>query len=180
MSRVLVFGAAAGVGEEIAAAQAIMSFDLVVAVKRYGCEYPGRIDHWVSFHPEFFEEWIAIRARRGYPPAGAYWASNYKGSGLRGERWPFYLQRVNCEGGSSGFIGVAVARKEGATKIVLAGIPMDGERGHFNKPGPWKEAIIHRQAWVDHYPQLQGVVRSMSGWTREVFGAPEEEWREAA
>lgn len=173
--KALVIGAAAGVWEEIEAAKALAQFDIIVAVKRIGIEYPGEIDHWVSFHPEMFtgEDWLNKRRAKGFPYAKNYWASIYKGGIRLNISFP-PLQYVKCSGGASGLIGVRVARRF-ASKVVLAGIPMVAERGHFNKQGPWKEADTHRDAWVKAI-ELQDHVKSMSGWTAELLGTPTKEW----
>lgn len=174
MTTALVFGAAGGVWEEIEAAKKLCNFDVIVAVKRPGMDYPGYLHHWVSFHGEMFADWILKRHKNGYPPAEKYWVSSYRGSGFLKVTYPT-LNRIACEGGSSGLIGTLVGRTA-ATKIVLAGIPLDPERGHFNKSAPWKEALIHREAWKPYFPHLLGHVKSMSGWTQQMLGAPTEEW----
>lgn len=174
----LVFGAAGGVWDEVAAAQQLTSFDAIIAVKRVGYDYPGHIDHWVSFHVGMFPDWIERRRRRGYPEVANYWASTYRGNiRVRDEIKHPLVQRVHCEGGSSGLIGVMVALKLGIDKVVLAGIPMDPDRAHYNSQQPWQEALQHRGAWQTYLPKLQGKVRSMSGWTQTLLGgAPDEEW----
>lgn len=177
--KVLVFGAAGGVWEEVAAAKELTSFDVVVAVKRVGYEYPEHIDHWVSFHAAMFPDWIIKRQKKGYPECPNYWTSTYKGNVRyrRGETKYPNVHRVVCEGGSSGLIGVMVALKVSPNpKIVLAGIPMDPDRGHFNKKGPWHEAVKHRKAWETYLPDLKDNVRSLSGWTQQLLGAPTKEW----
>lgn len=172
----LVIGAAGGVWEEIEAAKQLCQFDVIVAVKRIGYDYPHHIDHWVSFHAALFPDWIALRRRKGYPDVPYYWTSTYRGNARYGnEAYGVKLNLIKCEGGSSGLIGAMVGLRY-AHRVVLAAIPMDPERGHYNKEGSWREAVKHRKSWEDALPELQGRVRSMSGWTKELLGEPTKEW----
>jgi len=77
------------------------------------------------------------------------------------------------QGGSSGLfaarVGLEVLKYE---RVVLCGIPMEAT-AHFNRPEPWADAIPSRQGWLEALPVLKGKVFSMSGWTRELLGAPQ-------
>src|SRR3954468_706222 len=143
--KILIIGRAQGVWEEVDTANIYVgargcSFDQVIAVNHAGYDYP-HVDHWVSFHADEFEGWQKIRAQNGYPPVPNLWTSTYgrkeskyeKMLGAKGVR------RINYTGGgSSGLLAtfVAIVPLRG-THIVLAGIPMEIERGHYNSLGPW-------------------------------------------
>jgi len=64
----------------------------------------------------------------------------------------------------------------GCERIVLAGIPMSAEYAHYYNPGQWTQAHMYHKGWKKHLDKIAPYVRSMSGWTRELLGAPDEEW----
>lgn len=163
----LVFGRASGVWEEIKAAKKLFQFDLIVAVGSVGIYYPESIHCWVSYHANRFPEWISLRTRAGHPPADSFWTSR---SGLR-YKPVIKMQHVECYGADSGLIGVVVALQQ-AKHVVLAGIPLEPERGQFDTPARWDEALNHRKHWQKRLPELQDKVFSMSGWTQQLLGAP--------
>lgn len=170
----LVFGRAVGVWDEVKAAKRLCNFDLVIAVGSAGVDYPTHIDHWVTFHVDLFRHWCELRAKAGRSRVESFWTANYRGSPLHPNyNWP--LKRVDCNGGSSGLIGTMVGLKL-AKRVVIAGIPMDPNRNQYDKNAPWTEAMKHRKAWETYLPQLKDRVRSMSGWTQTLLGAPPEEW----
>ena len=174
--KALVFGRGRGVWDEMAAAQKLAAFDCIIGVGSAAVDYSGPLDHWVSFHHSVFPEWAAARSRKGLPPARVYWSSVYRGSqSVRlGAAYP--VRFVRQEGGSSGLIAVMVAFELGAHRVVLAGVPMDGDYGQYDTKLPWKEALIHREIWRRDLHKLLGRVRSMSGWTQEQLGTPTTEW----
>jgi hypothetical protein len=180
---VLVIGRAQGTWEEVAEANRLVGsvcgpFDEVVAVNDAGYDYP-RVDHWVSFHGDKFEQWTLKRRANGYEPA-KLWTSTYGRKESTYERLLGRqgVQRINYTGGgSSGLVAVLVALiRLHATHIICAGVPLDIERGHYNQDGPWKEALKHRAAWTAIYKHLVPFVRSMSGWTAQTLGKPDADW----
>ncbi len=178
--RVLVIGRARGVWEEVAALQALAAFDATIVVGQAAIDYPGRIDHWVSFHADLFDMWAEKRAHRGFSEPVQRWATIYRGRPQRGADAPG-VRRVRCDGGSSGMVGTVVALDElGADRVALAGIPLDADRGHYDQDEAWVEAERYREAWVEAAPRLMGRVRSMSGWTMSLLGGapPTREWLE--
>lgn len=184
MRRVLIVGRARGALDEYRAAQALADFDAVVVVGKMGEVFPDPIDYWVSFHANLFDRWAAKRAARGLPPACNFWGATYRGRPLDNtECAP--LTCIPSTGGSSGFLAV-----EGAlgllapSHVVLAGIPMVAEAGHepdtceeSERQAPWAEAAVYWATWEAAAPTL-GRVRSMSGRTRALLGAPTREWLE--
>lgn len=176
--KVLIFGRARGVWDEIVSACALGKFDHVMAVGSVGIDYPHAIDSWVTFHFEQFPLWLVKRQNKGYPPAKLYWSSYFKSRGRQPTITPA-VKFVTCEGGSSGLIGVMAALDElAATRVVLAGIPMDADFGQYDTKVPWKEAVKHRVAWEKSLPKLQEHVKSMSGWTASLLGTPTPDWLE--
>ena len=78
--------------------------------------------------------------------------------------------------GSSGLFAVKAAIEHGFDRIVLAGIPMTAEGQHFLRPWSWDEWARFWAAWGEHREEISPYVRSMSGRTRDMLGAPTEEW----
>jgi hypothetical protein len=141
---------------------------VVIAANKAGVYYPGHVDHWVTVEPQNLKDWKRERADLGYPPAGLTWS--YTGRTL--------VDRIYraARKGSSGFAAVRVARERlELERIVGCGIPMD-VRAHFDRPGEWTGADHHWKRWQDHIARLRPYFRSMSGRTRDVFGAPTPEW----
>lgn len=176
MITALIFGRAKTVWEEIAAAKELSHFDYVLAVGPVAIDYPGEIDAWVWFHTELFEDCALRRAHKGHPPARSYWANLRRGI-LQPKREVPHVNRIDCDGGASGLIATYVALDYfKATHVVLAGCPMTAEGGQYDTPKPWREAVKHRQAWLDNQAKLKERVRSMSGWTAELLGSPTVDW----
>ena len=175
--RALVIGRAAGVWDEVKQAQDLIKpnkFDIVVATNIVGCDYPGQLDHWVTFHVLSLVNWIAKRHQNGFAPALNYWTSPSQKKFQ--DRVPVSFQYVQCEGGSSGLLATCTALQVGATHVVLAGIPMEMERGQYDTDKAWSEAEVYRQVWEERLDYLKPTVRSLSGWTQRLLGAPTKEW----
>lgn len=174
MIRAVVLGGATGVWQELDHARALFEPDMVLAVNHAGRDYPGRLDHWATYHADLLPGWIAQRQAAGLAPAGHYWTAIYKGQKPRVPNLPFQFAEVT--GGSSGLLGTMCALIAGADRVVLCGVPMDPEREHFHKAGAWDEALKYRKAWQDELGEIRDRVRSMSGWTADLLGKPTWEW----
>lgn len=72
--------------------------------------------------------------------------------------------------GSSAMTGTLAALRMGYDRIVLCGCPLTGNAPEGN---PYE---AFRLGWEDRKEELLGKVRSVSGWTRELLGAPTEDW----
>jgi len=173
MSIALVMGGAQCLFEDIAAAEKLFKPDIIVAVKDIGITWP-HVDHWVTYHPERLPKELAERRRAGLPDPGQIWA--YQVPRKSGIDLPIKAL-TSTKGGSSGLLGTEVALIV-ATKAVLCGIPLDPKQVHYRRPrkGGWPPGQTYRLAWKAIYPKLKHRVRSMSGWTRELLGAPTKEW----
>jgi len=101
--------------------------------------------------------------------------------GLKGYKLIHYQLRVGVdivvsldvwEGGSSALLGVIAGIREGYKKIVLCGCPMEGANpGH-----PGADYSMFQGKWTESVSLLCNYVRSMSGFTMKLLGAPTEEW----
>lgn len=135
---VLVIGCAAGVWDDIKAAQALGSFDAVYCVKQMGIHYPKKFYVWVTLHPEAMDVYEIERKALGHPGGYQIVAPPPSELGTHGKKgniarrvsylWP---DAVTNGSASSGIYGAKVALEDGFSKIVLAGIPMTPEGGHF-------------------------------------------------
>lgn len=167
----LVLGSANTLHDDSRAALAMFDPDMVIACNHAARDWPGRLDHWATMHPDLLPSWIADRARQGHEPAGRYWHARHRivPSGIE-------ATAVESWGGSSGLLCVAVAFELGAERVVLAGVPLLKTAKHFNDQRNWEEARAYQQAWELKKPLLLGRVKSMSGWTRDLLGSPTEDW----
>lgn len=177
MKRAVVLGGAACLWDDLRALNELVgggAWDgLVIAVNDSGWAYPGHIDHWVSLHPEKFAAWCALRAANGYPNGYVKWGGLWPGANDS----PL-VDRVHPvkEVGSTGLHAALIAVGPlGCDRVVLAGTPMDAQR-HFTRGQAWDMADFHRDGWTKALPKIEGRVRSMSGWTRELLGEVTTEW----
>jgi hypothetical protein len=144
----------------------------VIAVNHAALHWPGELPHWASFHANFFPRWAAERAALGLPAAGQLWTGT-----RRLIPQAMDIKQVGNWGGSSGLLAVSVAHGLGAHAIVCCGIPLDYQQGHFDSPDKlWRDAANYRKGWVSHKAEMGNFVKSVSGWTAELLGAPEEQW----
>jgi len=178
MTSAIILGRARGIWYDLTlAAREFGPFDNVIAVNRTGCDYNGPVHHWVSYHAELFPMWLKMRKDRGYTAPGQLWTTSVGRRGMSSLEKELNIKMVECEGGSSGRVAVAVAREIGCDRIVLAGIPLDKSAGHYDEQGEWCDEVeFYRATWVKDLDQLKPYVRSMSGWTSELLGYPDVEW----
>lgn len=165
-----VLGSASCLAADIDAAMRVVIPDFVVAVNAAGRDFNGPLDHFATMHPELATGWLLARDKASLPPPRALWCPI---SARRDQRLPW--RHAPSWGGSSGLFGAAVAMEAGADRIILCGVPLDSS-GHFDDPRPWKDALRYRAAWTCRRAMLVAKVRSMSGWTQALLGAPTREW----
>jgi hypothetical protein len=175
----LVLGGAGNVWEDLDAALGLGEFDGVIACNDVGAAYPGDLDAWVSLHAEKFGIWTAQRVAAGnsWPKAILAHAQANKGlppcvTGRTDFRFPGQPTT-----GSSGLFALKVALIDlGFDRAVLCGVPMAAAAGHFFDLAAWTAVTSHMQGWKEALPHIKNRARSMSGWTRDLLGAPDEEW----
>lgn len=174
MTTALVLGRSASVFEEAKAAHELGPIDFTIATGPIAVDYAD-VDYWLWFHAELFSDFSERRTHKGYPPVKEYWSIKYRGQGRSLYSNICYFDWPH--GGSSGLAAIAMALKEKkADRVILAGIPMTADGGRYDDKKAWLEATHHRPAWVMHLPMLINRVKSFSGWTRELLGAPTSEW----
>jgi hypothetical protein len=167
MTRCLIVGGAECVHEDIENALSMAEFDLIVVVKRMLPVWRGPVHAFVTLHSDTAAATIQERRARGLSMDFETFCTRP----IRGVR----TRVIEDWKGSSGLLAVKVAKLLGASRIVLAGVPMDA-RPHFDRAQPWQFVYSYRSGWEKHLPEYRSITRSMSGWTRNVLGTPTPEW----
>jgi hypothetical protein len=163
----LVVGSAQCVWQDTAALLAMATPDIVIAVNDMIHLWPGPIEHAASLHPDKLNGWLAARAAKGLTMPRMVWS----------HRRCAPVTNVASEWrGSSGLLGIKVAiYEQGFAGAVAVGMPMNHDP-HVNEQNPWPSGHAFRDGWTLQRAKLKPRVRSMSGWTRELLGAPTPEW----
>lgn len=170
----LVLGSAECLWPDIVAARELIGDRdfRVVACNAAIYEWPGKLDHVATMHPENLRVWENQRAARGYPDGYETWTRPYP-FGLK-DREKLCDHLLAGWAGSSGLLALGVAIETGGTRNLLCGIPMD-QRPHFDA-GAWRAAGTYRERWLELADELRKTTRSLSGWTRDLLGPPDREW----
>jgi hypothetical protein len=159
----------------------------VVAVNRAGWLYLEPLTLWISIHGGgvsrggglslmgHIEKRRALGADMDFTAYGNFAEAEESGDVIR---W----NRPNG-GGSSSLFAVRIALELGYERVVLAGVPLVGHTTICDADGSEKVDEpsaagfgVYRGGWQKVHGEIAGHVRSMSGWTRETFGAPTAEW----
>ena len=173
----LVLGSAKCLWKDIEAFKALGTYDAVIAVKQAGVYWPGPLRAWVTLHPVQTEYHIKERRAAGYPDADEVVAHIKKGSTCVDREFD-YLWPGMPRSGASGIAGAKYAIHDlGFDRAVLCGIPMVAQ-SRIDNGGHWTDEKTenYRNGVRPVVDDMKRFVRSMSGWTREVLGAPTAEW----
>lgn len=165
----VVLGGAPSVWDELSDLMQMTRVDCVVATNEAGAYCALRVNHWVTLHHEKMKDWWDLRMRNGYSPPDKVW--------FHAPSRHFVLPHESTGewGGSSGLFGVKIALELGHKRIVVCGMPLiDGP--HFHTEQKMTGCKRYRRAWEAHVEELAPFVRSMSGWTKELLGEPDEFW----
>lgn len=193
MKSALVIGCAANVWEDIEAAKRLTTYDAIYCVKQIGVHYPDAFNVWATLHTEAMDGYEVERHASGLPngyqivapPPNELGSHGAKGKITRrvSYLWPGSTSSASA---SSGIYGAKVALDDGFDRVVLAGIPMSPEHGHFLPEGKMVSGQRRGVVWTGHsafvlgfseaVPHLIGKVKSMSGYTQKVLGAPNSNW----
>lgn len=164
----VVLGGAAGAFDELSRASQIQPVRYLVAVNDAACHYPGKLDAFVTLHPEKLSGWLGARRTAGLPAPRTVIA--HTAAPLVTEvvdyQWP-----GQTGSGSSGLFAAKIALERTALPVVLCGVPMQADRAHFFNEQPWGEVNQFTKAW--EWASKEGRlarVRSMSGWTASLLG----------
>lgn len=177
----LVIGCAEGNFDEARAAIALQKPDLIYCVKLAGVHWPGPFDWWVGLHPEWMTGYMQQRAALGHP-RGFRTATclekeldpRKKDDTFEPDRRVSYRWPGMKSSASSGIFAAKVALED-CEKVILAGVPMTPTK-HFSRGRVWVELNAFNAGLQGAIPHMKGRVRSMSGKTKELLGAPDAEW----
>ena len=180
MTVALVLGGAACVWDDVRAFEAFgITPAIMVACNDVLVSWEGPLTAVCSLHPDKLDGWLRKRAKAGLPEPEYAFADVMKADAWGFDSTP-YRFAGQASTGSSGLFALKVALEDlGASRAVLCGIPMDAQ-AHFYGGGPWSGNRTHRAGWQQALPAIKGRARSMSGWTKEILGAPTPEWLRAA
>lgn len=176
MSVALVLGGANTLQADVAAYQGPVSG--VVACNDAGYWWPGKLDAWVTLHPEHMAIWEAKRA--GPRPR------HFVGIRKTDLSYAYPVDLVTepffdgmPSSGSSGLFAAKVALVDlGFDYAVLCGIPLTVDGEHFFERGAWRPATDYQKHWTLIPDRYRRRMRSMSGWTKTHFGAPEPDFHQ--
>lgn len=168
----LVMGGANTLDADHEAAQDLCPLpDTRIFTNHAGRDYPFRVEHYVTLHPELMQDWLDHRYFLQFKSPENLWTSNKKDL-PPGLKW----NHVESWDGSSGLLAVTVALHLGYDKVILCGVPLDKLAAHYDDDKPWPDGPRYRHAWTKHLTEMQGKVKSFSGWTSRLLGAPTREW----
>ena len=137
--------------------------------------YPGRLNHGATLHSDKLPGWTFgqyhLTAKGGWPPMQVH--SHQKTDQVK-HVWP-----LTRDGGVSGQFAAIIGLLMGYSGVILAGIPCDASPRFFDPP--WQmhpqmglETVF--QEWMrlhEAVPLARECIRSLSGRTKELFGAPD-------
>ena len=135
--------------------------------------------HWVSLDPETFQWMLPMRPEIVYTPTGLFVRrvethSHRPCAGVL-HAWP--LSVLKTTGGTSSLAACRIALALGYERVILAGVPIDGSGHFYDAPSALREATDDYsgfiEPWHDAVDEFKGRVRSLSGRTRELLGAPQ-------
>lgn len=181
VKRALVIGCAEGVWREVRLARDLCYFHTVYCVKLAGVHYKGGRFVWVGLHPEWMEDYKKQRAALGLHMMFETVAPPDKelGSAGRGKqidrRVPYCYPGMNSSASSGGY-AAKIALEDGHDRVVLAGVPMMADKGHFTRKKAWGQVSAFTKGFQESIPHWNGRVRSMSGWSAKLLGEPDPAW----
>jgi len=163
MKQILILGGAKCVWDDV---KSLSPWEHpVAAVNDVGAMWQGSLLFWASLHPRKFKQWEPRRKANGFP-AGYIKYGNKYGKPM--------IDRISADwGGSSGLFAIKIALELGFDQIIIAGVPMEAEQGHFFDKAQWTACNQYRAAWERHLNDIKPFVRSCSGWTKRLLGGPD-------
>ena len=169
---VLVCGNAWCLLEDIRAARQIMRLEYAPVIGVNGSSAHVRMQFLFSRHPQHLKKWRDKQATRGHE-----FTVHCGGDAGDAPRFPwvdYWWKDVGGQGTST-WSARKLARHLGFSEVILCGMPLEPGgycrnpmTKHFRQQPKidwYREGVKKDEAWHDG-------VCSMSGWTREFFGAP--------
>lgn len=185
----MVMGGARCVWDDISKFWALMGLEFTndkkaeppwttIAVNDISMHYRPKLDHLVSMHAGQPGPCLLVRLENACHPSRPLTHTQRHIPDLQVP--PFYEWRLDgYVGGTSAGFATAIGLALGCTKVVLAGVPLDGDGHYFDPPGAKLTQFDTRtQAiqWGMFKNYFGDQVRSMSGKTQEILGEVTQEW----
>lgn len=148
-----------------------------MAVGVSGLFYRKPLKYLASMHPEFLPVWKEQRRLQApYHHIQETIQTHGFRQPMRGYGGDVMWENefgINLNGAGSGCFAAAVGIKLGYRSIVLCGVPMDGT-GNFYDCHTVNDDFSGKQKRFQAVNEklFNGMVTSMSGWTREYLGSP--------
>ena len=160
----IITGSAPCVLEDLARAKELAtSYDLLAVGLDAVDKYAEPIKYVSTYHPKEIAE-IAER-RAGYGNTDYLVISHQEKPGV-----DICIKDWWIPSGSSSLLGVQAAQRLGYDKIILCGCPLTGK----NKDE--QDYKNFHSGWQKRLKEISACVRSLSGWTRDLLGAPDDQW----
>jgi len=180
MTVAVVIGGASSVWAELELTQELCR-NLGVVPKYIVCN--DMIEHFskeclaaVTLHADKLPSWIANRTAKGMCPIHDVWVCTREYKQKVGGAI-FANHYMDDLGGSVGLLCCRIAVSHYGLRVILCGVPITEEGGHFVRGKPWTDVKTFEHRWRPHiHGLLSGKVRSWSGRTREWFGAPDSDF----
>lgn len=166
-----VLGGANTLDDDLWRAMTLCKPDTMIMTNHTARDWPGEVAHMVTLHPELVGGWLEERRAKGLSDPKNLWTSNKKN--LPPE---FEFHQVESWDGSSGLLSVTIALHLCYDKVVMCGVPLDKNAAHYDCAEIWKDAPRYRHSWLKRRKEMQDKVKSMSGWTQKLLGAPTMDW----
>lgn len=143
----------------------------IMAVNDVGMHLHDRVRHWVTLHSEYMAGWRSYRQGHLYGSGDRPMTHSHKDKSASVDCvWPMAQL-----GGTSGLFACFIGLLLGYDEIVLAGVPMTGSGHYFDPPWVGSNFADDSTKLVWRWSQtniFEGRVKSLSGWTKELLGAP--------
>ena len=164
MNRVLIiYGAAPCTEADYAEAMKLAGVADLAGVGLDTSEVPLPFDWIVTLHPVEAQE---IKARRAKAGLGEIIIVAHEKQNWKVDILEPYVPPT----GSSALLGVGYGMRLGYKKIILCGCPLTGKNA-----GGYEYSRL-RAGWEAQKDGIDGIVKSMSGWTKDFLGEPTKEW----
>lgn len=164
----LICGSALTFSEDFAEARLLYPRAAIIGVN--DASSLVRLDHLFTLHPEKIQRWLDRHKRKFGARPMTHSAMPKPVQGI--DHW--WSEATGQ--GTSGWSAAKMARLMGYNEITLCGIPMDavgytrrGPARAFMKP----HVLEHYRNYIASDVAYHPFVRSMSGWTRDLLGAPQ-------
>jgi hypothetical protein len=172
----VVLGSARGLWDDLAQVKGNPDY---MAINLAGLHVQKKLAHWATWHSECIPHYMGLYWE-GWPVQNHEVHTHapilYPYELLPAENnWNFDMApEIKLDCGSSSLFAVCVALALGYYPVLLAGIPLE-PCGCFYDP-PWMRSFDYQRyqkAWEQANKVFQGRVKSYSGYTRELLGAPD-------